>query len=233
MPFLDLPSSVRMFYDVLQPDGTTTVDPTRPTLVTLVHFVSPNYSHIPQLRPGSSLRADYQIIALSPRSHGRTTSAVRPEYDPYVSAADLAFAFEALKLPPSTIYAPGFIASRIAVAFAILFPDLVTSLCLIGFGGIKGRTTLEGFRTLDASMFNPEDPADLYETLGELGASSPPVSRTRPSKRTDPDFRLPLPTAKNLYGDELQVDAFDDVMSLLLRVRPLLSLLVSPPNEPG
>ncbi|GAA5854694.1 hypothetical protein JCM9279_006994 [Rhodotorula babjevae] len=191
MPFLDLPSSVRMHFEVLQPDGTETVDPTRPTLVTLVHFVSPDYSHVPQLRPESSLRADYQIIALSPRSHGRTTSTVRPEHDPYVSAADLAFAFEALKLPPSSIYAPGFIASRIAVAFAVLFPDLVTSLCLIGFGTTEGRTGLEGFRTLDASMLNPEEPADLYETLGEL--------------------------AQNLYNNELHVDAFDDVMSILLR----------------
>ncbi|GAA5929170.1 hypothetical protein JCM3775_006753 [Rhodotorula graminis] len=192
MPFLDLPRSVRMYFEVLQPDdGTATVDPTRPTLVTLVPFVSPTFMDVPQLRPGSSLRANYQIVALSPRSHGRTTSTVRPEHDPYVSAADVAFAFEALKLPPSPIYAPGFIAGRIAVALAVLFPDLVTSLALIGVSGCHGMTTVEGFRTLDASMFNPEEPADLYETLGEL--------------------------AKSLYNDELHVDAFDDLMNFLLR----------------
>jgi len=177
MPFLNLPSSVRLHYEVLKPDGTSgdqlAADPTKPTLVALVPFLARTAMDVPQLRPGSSLRADYQIIAMSPRSHGRTTSEVRPQHDPFVSAADLAFAFKALQLPPCPVYAPGFIAGRTAVAFAILFPELVTALALIGVSGTEGMTTVEGFRTLDATLFNPEEPADLYEALGELGAPSP------------------------------------------------------------
>ncbi|GAA5998059.1 alpha/beta fold hydrolase [Rhodotorula paludigena] len=193
MPFLSLPGAVRMHYDVLgSPSGSqTNVDPTKPILVVLCPFVSVQASELPQLSPGSPLHDVYQIVAFSPRSHGRTTSDSKPQHDPFVSAADLAFAFEALQLPPSPLFAPGSICGRIAVAFTILFPHLVTSLALIGMAGRGAKASREAFRTLDGSMFNPEEPEDMHETLAEL--------------------------CHSLYNEYISVDESDKFLNLLLR----------------
>ncbi|BGP37417.1 hypothetical protein JCM10450v2_001327 [Rhodotorula kratochvilovae] len=195
MPFLSLPSAVRMHYEVLKPDGSTdtgaALDPTRPTLVVLVPFLAVTLQDVPQVWPDSPLHATHQIVAFSPRSHGRTISEPQPQHDPFVSAADLAFAFEALQLPPSPLFAPGSICGRIAVAFAVLFPQLVTALAVVGISGTEAKTSLEGFRTLDATMFNPEEPADLHETIAEL--------------------------VRHLWTDYLDVDGFDKFVNFLLR----------------
>ncbi|GAA5822356.1 hypothetical protein JCM3770_000532 [Rhodotorula araucariae] len=195
MPFLSLPSAVRMHYEVLRADGSidtgAPLDPERPTLVALVPFIAATPQDLPQISPDSPLHTEYQIVAFSSRSHGRTMSEPRPQHDPFVCAADLAFAFEALQLPPSPLFAPGSICSRIAVAFAVLFPQLVTALAIVGIASTNAKTSLEGFRTLDATMFNPEDEADLHETIAEL--------------------------AYSLWSNYLDVDGFDRFVNLLLR----------------
>ncbi|BGP29411.1 hypothetical protein JCM10296v2_001150 [Rhodotorula toruloides] len=200
MPFLSLPGGVRMHYEILTdasaaaPSTSSTsslLDPSKPTLVSLVPFCVPQATDIPQLRPTSPLHATHNIVAFSPRSHGRTVSESKPSHDPFVSAADLAFAFEALQLPPSQLYAPGSICGRIGVAFTILFPNLVTALSLVGISGREAKTSTAGFKTLDSAMFDPEEAEDLHETLAELSYS--------------------------LWGDHLTTDEFDAFINLLLR----------------
>jgi pimeloyl-ACP methyl ester carboxylesterase len=189
------------------------LDPSKPTLVSLVPFCVPQANDVPQLSPTSPLHATHNIVAFSPRSHGRTVSDARPSHDPFVSAADLAFAFEALQLPSSHLYAPGTICGRIGVAFAVLFPHLVTALALAGISGREAKTSIEGFKTLDSSMFNPEEPEDLHETLAELcelGEDDPPALAC-----TD---RLVCAAAYSLWGAHLTTDGFDAFINLLLRV---------------
>ncbi|GAA5885111.1 hypothetical protein JCM6882_007232 [Rhodosporidiobolus microsporus] len=189
MPFLSLPSSTRLFYEIVSNEGQ--FDPHKPTLVALVPFCIAQASSIPQIGPSSPLRQTHNIFAFSPRSHGRTVSEVKPQHDAFVSAADLAFAFEALQLPPSHVFAPGAICGRIGLAFTTLFPDLVLTLALAGVSGSDPMTSIEGFRTLEATMFNPSDVEDLYEIMAEL--------------------------ALQLWDDCTSADKLDDFINLLLR----------------
>ncbi|GAA5875280.1 hypothetical protein JCM8547_006887 [Rhodosporidiobolus lusitaniae] len=193
MPFVNLPGAVRMHYEVLstRASPSTLLDPSKPTLVALVPFYSVQASELPQLGPTSPLRESHNVVAFSLRSHGRTVAEVKPTHDAFVSAADLAFAFEALQLPPSQIYAPGAINGRIAIAFSVLFPELVSALLLAAPSGRSAMTSNEGFKTLDASMFNPSDVEDLHEIMAEL--------------------------ALQLYGDYAPAERMDDLINLLLR----------------
>ncbi|GAA6034971.1 hypothetical protein JCM8097_002120 [Rhodosporidiobolus ruineniae] len=195
MPFISLPGAVRMHYEVLSepsdPSSASLIDPSKPTLVALVPFYASQPSEVPQLAPSSPFRQSHNLIAISSRSHGRTSSEVKPQHDAFVSAADLAFAFEALSLPPSAIYGPGSICGRVALAFATLFPDLVTSLAVCGVSHREAMTTREGFKTLEASMFNPTDVDDLHEVMAELGLQ--------------------------LWGDHASTERLDDFINLLIR----------------
>ncbi|GAA6006125.1 hypothetical protein JCM10207_000531 [Rhodosporidiobolus poonsookiae] len=202
MPFLSLPGSVRMFYEVLSDPlatdnadlvdpATPLLDPSKPTLVTLVPFYAVQASALPQIDASSPLRKTHNIVAFSPRSHGRTVSEAKPQHDALVSAADLAFAFEALQLPPSQIYAPGSICGRIAIAFATMFPAQVTAIVVLGASALSALTTTEGFEMLDSTMFNPLSLEDLHEIMGEL--------------------------AMQLMGRNAKGDQVDDFVNLLLR----------------
>ncbi|GAA5829092.1 hypothetical protein JCM11251_004122 [Rhodosporidiobolus azoricus] len=189
MPFLSLPGGVRMFYEVLSADGQ--LDASRPTFVSLVPFCTAQASDIPQISGSSPLRATFNLLAFSPRSHGRTVSEPKPQHDAFVSAADLAFAYEALQLPPSHLYAPGVACGRIALAFTTIFPDLVLSLALAGVTSTDPIISAEGFRTLDSAMFNPAETEDIEEAMAEL--------------------------AMELWDASAPVDKTDDFINLLLR----------------
>jgi pimeloyl-ACP methyl ester carboxylesterase len=165
---------VRLHYEVLNDPSTSPtsnlLDSRKPTLLALLPFYTTQATELPELN-NSSLRQSHNIIAISPRSHGRTAGEVKPSQDAFVSAADLAFAYEALQLPPCQIWAPGSICARIALAFAALFPDLVTALVLCAASSRDAMTSKEGFKTLEASMFDPEEEEDLAEVMAELSAS--------------------------------------------------------------
>ncbi|GAA5973336.1 hypothetical protein JCM11641_003078 [Rhodosporidiobolus odoratus] len=181
MPFLNLPSAVRMHYEVLSLSTSTTshsihataawLDPSRPTLVVLVPFFVTHASALCQLGPTSPLLRSHNVLAFSPRAHGRTTSEPKA-HDAFASAADLAFAFEALQLPPSQLYAPGSICGRIALAFAAMFPSQVTALALCGVGSGARLAGPEAWATLESTLFNPPEEQDLHEVVGELALQS-------------------------------------------------------------
>ncbi|GAA5884777.1 hypothetical protein JCM3774_003813 [Rhodotorula dairenensis] len=140
MATLDLPGGVRMRYERL---AATAPGPGPPqTVVVLVPFTSVPLSTLPQLRPTSALRRRFDVVALAPRSHSETTAPITAESDHYVAAAEVALAYEALQIPPCPLFAPSTICSRIALAFAILFPDLVTSLAFVSLGGRSARRSI-------------------------------------------------------------------------------------------
>lgn len=127
-------------------------------------------SSLPQLHHSSLLRQGYDIVALAPRSHGETIAPITAGSDHYVAAAELALAYEALRLPPCPLYAPSMMCGRIALAFTILFPNLVTSLALAGLGTRRPRRSLAqlvGFCELAVSGDDAEIVVEMFTELGE------------------------------------------------------------------
>lgn len=127
-------------------------------------------STLPQLAPTSALRKHFNIIALAPRSHGETTAPITAESDHFVAAAEIAFAYEALQIPPCPIFAPSMICGRIALAFTILFPDLVTSLALASLGSRKKRRSIAEIVGICEVGLSGEDADLVVEIFSELGA---------------------------------------------------------------
>lgn len=124
---------------------------------------------LPQLAPGSLLREQYEIVALAPRSHGETTTPITAESDIYVGAAELAFAYKALDVAPCPLFAPSTIGSRIALAFAILFPNLVTALALASLGTRRPRRNIAQLVGFCEVAVNGEDPEIVVDMFTELG----------------------------------------------------------------
>lgn len=153
MPYLNLPGAVSLFYELLpaleapheqrnalddpQASSSTSssTSSTKPTLIILSPLLCDITSRSPQA-VDLRLRTRFNIVCLDLRSQGRTKSEVKPSYDHGVAAADIAFAMEALQLPPSFLFAPGFVAFRVAVKFALLFPQQVAGLAFAGICGM-------------------------------------------------------------------------------------------------
>lgn len=128
-------------------------------------------STLPQLAPSSTLRKHFDIVALAPRSHSETAAPITAESDHFVAAAEVAFAYEALRIPPCPLFAPSTICSRIALAFAILFPNLVTSLAVASLGTRKERRSiaqLVGFCELGVSGEDADLVVEMFTELGGL-----------------------------------------------------------------
>lgn len=129
-------------------------------------------STLPQLAPTSTLRQHFDIIALAPRSHGETTAPITAESDHFVAAAEIAFAYEALQIPPCPIFAPSMICGRIALAFTVLFPDLVTSLGFASLGSRRQRRSIAQIVGICEVGLSGEDADLVVEMFTELGAPS-------------------------------------------------------------
>ncbi|GAA5954448.1 hypothetical protein JCM8115_004593 [Rhodotorula mucilaginosa] len=170
MSTLDLPGDVHMRYERF---AATQLDSTAgtPTIVVLVPFMSVPLSTLPQLAPTSALRKHFNIIALAPRSHGETTAPITAESDHFVAAAEIAFAYEALQIPPCPIFAPSMICGRIALAFTILFPDLVTSLALASLGSRKKRRSIAEIVGICEVGLSGEDADLVVEMFSELAST--------------------------------------------------------------
>ncbi|KWU44656.1 hypothetical protein RHOSPDRAFT_33735 [Rhodotorula sp. JG-1b] len=170
MSTLDLPGDVHMRYErfeATQSDSTTGT----PTIVVLVPFTSVPLSTLPQLAPTSPLRKDFNIIALAPRAHGETTAPITAKSDHFVAAAEIAFAYEALQIPPCPLFAPSMICGRIALAFTILFPDLVTSLAVASLGSRKQRRSLAEIVGICEVGLSGEDADLVVEMFSELAST--------------------------------------------------------------
>lgn len=144
MPYLRLPGSISLFYSILpslETSADATLSSSKPTLLVLSAVLGDEASRIPQVQE-PRLRAAFNIVCIDLRSQGRSTrGVVKPSYDSYVAAADVAFVIEALQIPPSYIFAPGFVAFPVAVKLALLFPTQVLGLCCVGTGNLYGVPT--------------------------------------------------------------------------------------------
>ncbi|KDE05754.1 hypothetical protein, variant [Microbotryum lychnidis-dioicae p1A1 Lamole] len=148
----------------LKPDGSLDLRTDVPTLIVLAPIwldLSYCQSLFDRFAP------QYQIVALENRSHGRSTrSPVMPSFDFFVSAADVAFAMEALSIPPSHVFCSGALAFQVGLKLCLLFPNQVLSLALVGAGQLFAPPDhVEVFEELDQCWFFPVDEGDYYETL--------------------------------------------------------------------
>ncbi|GAA5979209.1 hypothetical protein JCM10908_002838 [Rhodotorula pacifica] len=166
MPHLHLPgTTVQIWYDF--PNDRYTPNSTKPSVILL----APSMLNATFLDPYvEALRDDYALTVVELRGLGRTIGGQSPDYDYWVAAADIAFLMNALQLPPSHIFAPGFSAFRTAIQFSILFPDQALSLSLVGAMSLFGPPrNAEAFQEVDAVWSNPEDEDLFVECLGAVG----------------------------------------------------------------
>lgn len=143
-----------------------------------------------------------------------------PESDHYVAAAEVASAYEALQVPPCPLFAPSTICGRIALALAILFPDLVTSLAFVSLGSRSARRSiaqLVGFCELGVT--GEDIVIEMFTELGEP-FFHPLFKRSLPS--TDAlvteNSSLRRAAAAILGGQGQTAEERDDLVKFLLRV---------------
>ena len=130
MPYLRLPGSVSLYYSIISSDDASDAS-SKPWLVVLCPVLADECSRIPQVQE-PRLRAAYNILCIDLRSQGRSRPTIKPSYDTFVAAADVAFVMEALQIPPAYIFAPGFVSFPVGVKLALLFPSQVRGLAFAG-----------------------------------------------------------------------------------------------------
>ncbi|GAA5943259.1 alpha/beta fold hydrolase [Sporobolomyces koalae] len=164
MPHLALPGSVELYYE--QPHAPHDYR-AKPSLV----LIAPSWTNVLALQPYvEALQHGYNLTLLELRSHGRSRNPVVAQFDYFVGAADVAFALEALNLPPSHIFAAGGPAFQTAVKLSLLFPSQVLSLILVGVATFFAEPrNKEAFREVDSVWFGPESSEEFVEVLGAIG----------------------------------------------------------------
>ncbi|ORY58330.1 Alpha/Beta hydrolase protein [Leucosporidium creatinivorum] len=178
MPHVSLPGALQLYYELYRGGSspsttaspgsstspTTTLSLEHPTLVLL----SPSWLDVSMLE-FSALRSHYNCVLFDLRSHGRTKGEVNPAYDHFVGAADIAFAMEALHVPPSHVYGTGAIAYQVALKLCLLFPNQVLSLSLAGITGLFTEPVRkEAFEELNHAWCFPQDEDDYYEAMDAM-----------------------------------------------------------------
>ncbi|KDR83489.1 hypothetical protein GALMADRAFT_235659 [Galerina marginata CBS 339.88] len=105
-------------------------DPEKPTLV-ILHPAFLDSTWVDSQMGDSRFDNNYNIIALDMRSCGKSVCRPNGRHDSWVDAADLAFCFQKLHLPPSHILGLEGTSIYCALRFAVLFPELCLSLTLV------------------------------------------------------------------------------------------------------
>ncbi|KAK4050545.1 hypothetical protein OIO90_005012 [Microbotryomycetes sp. JL221] len=155
MPHFQLPHSVSLYYERHD------ISPGLPTLMIL----APSWLDLTfceeSLTLNDELKAKYNIVGIELRNHGRSECAFSAVYDHFVGASDLALLMDELKLPPSHIFAAGAFGAAVALKFALIFPDLVCSLAIVGARGMFAEPTNK--QALDELMIAWAEPVDEDE----------------------------------------------------------------------
>lgn len=118
---------------------------------------------------------EQNIVLFELRFHGRGSSAEddMAAVDFGVHAADIAFAMEALQLPPSHFYCPSVSAFHTGIHLGILFPDVVLSLSFACVYALF-RTDVRAkrvFADFDSYIREAELREDYIEGIAGLGQS--------------------------------------------------------------
>ncbi|GAA6064702.1 hypothetical protein JCM10212_000119 [Sporobolomyces blumeae] len=161
MPYVSVSESVELYYEQ------TPHVKSKPSLV----LIAPSWTNTIALAPYvDAFKRDYNCTAIELASHGRSINRVEPEWDFFCGAVELAFAIEALNLPPSHIFAAGGPAFQVAVKTCLLFPDQVESLILVGVATFFAEPrNNEAFEEVDEVWFRPPTEEDFVEVLGAIG----------------------------------------------------------------
>ncbi|KAH9950101.1 Alpha/Beta hydrolase protein [Amylocystis lapponica] len=142
MPYVDLVSKddyASIWYITNTPNGNVgSFDPSKPTIVMLHPLFLDLTWMYPQMED-HRLYLNYNIILFDTRATGKSIYRHSGRYDLWVAAADLAFAFHYLNLPPAHIFAPE-IYGYAALRLASLFPELCLSVTVVN---IPGQTEIQ------------------------------------------------------------------------------------------
>ncbi|GAA5903034.1 hypothetical protein JCM6882_009674 [Rhodosporidiobolus microsporus] len=165
MPHVHLPGSVQLFYEIHTVDGRP--DPNKASLL----LIAPTFLDATFLQHYvDEFREDYSVTTLELRSQGRSRNPVKEDYDFWVASADIAFAMEALQLPPSHVFGAGCEMFQAALKLSLLWPNRVLSLSLVGAPALFAvPSNLEAFEEIDAGWMNPQDTEHWVEVMGGIG----------------------------------------------------------------
>ncbi|BGP00856.1 hypothetical protein NBRC10513v2_000981 [Rhodotorula toruloides] len=166
MPHVNIPGDVSVYYEFHTASGTH--DATKPSLL----LIAPSWTNATFLAPYvEAFKRDFSVCCVELRGHGRTRGGVRPTYDYFCGAADLAFTMEALNLPPSHVFGAGGEAFAAALKLAVLFPRQVLSLSLVGATGLfQPPRNIKAFEEVDEQWSNPDDEEVWQnECMGAVG----------------------------------------------------------------
>jgi len=165
MPHVNLPNSVSLYYEMHTP--TCKPDPTKPSLLLL----APSWGNVLQLKDYvADFKDEYSVCTIEPRSHGRSINPVTATFDFFVAASDIAFAMEALQLPPSHIFGAGTQNFQALLKLAILFPSQVLSLSLVGLSSLYALPRhIQAFQEVGNAWHSPEDEAIWAECVEAIG----------------------------------------------------------------
>ncbi|VDC06247.1 unnamed protein product [Peniophora sp. CBMAI 1063] len=134
MPYVDLFSRddfAQLYYHTNSQSGSVSdFDPAKATIVLLHPFIFDCTWTASQM--GDPRLGDrYNIIAFDSRFSGKSRTKLTGKLDYWVLAADIAYAFQTLRLAPAHFWAEEAESTNVAMRFAMLFPEMCLSLALV------------------------------------------------------------------------------------------------------
>ncbi|KAJ3713792.1 Alpha/Beta hydrolase protein [Lentinula raphanica] len=133
MPYVDIYSKddyASIFYTTnTEHDCVGGFDPEKPTIL-MLHPTTLDSSWLTEQFSDPRLGSNFNLIAFDMRVCGKSTCRANGKHDAWVEAADLAMCAQMLHLPPCHIFACETIAVNAVLRFAILFPEMCSSLTL-------------------------------------------------------------------------------------------------------
>ncbi|GAA5981571.1 hypothetical protein JCM11641_004101 [Rhodosporidiobolus odoratus] len=184
MPHVNLPGGVQLYYEqhgaadpslaslslsesAAPPASQPPVSSAKPSMLLL----APSFLNSTYLEPYvEAFKDGFDVTTLELRSIGRSRNAGSATYDYWVAAADIASTMEALHLPPSHVFGAGCLAFQAALKLALLFPDQVLSLSLVGAPTLFAPPrALTAFQEITEAWVRPSDEEDWVDVTGGIG----------------------------------------------------------------
>lgn len=179
-------------------------DPRAPAIV-LLHGYSDSWPSYQPLM--AALPAGHRVIALSMRGHGESSKPVSG-YAISVFAGDVIAAMYELGIGEATIVGHS-MGSLIAARVAMMYPEYVTRLVLIGaFATLKGNSAVEAFsRDEVAHLTDPVDPA--FARSFQMASLAGPVDAAFIDGAIAESLRLPAGVWQSVLRSLLDDDHSD------------------------
>lgn len=209
MPYVDLHSAADYASIYYTTNAThcnvSGFDPAKPTIV-ILHPVFLDSTWLDLQLGDSRFNKNYNLIAFDMRSCGKSYCRPSGRHDSWIEAADLAFCFQKLQLPPSHLLCLEGTSIYCALRFAILFSEFCLSLTLVNvpapvelkwiyknidelihaacFADDLERFEQAAFECIEF-LFGPDSDPDLMdELLSFWETTHPPSKRHRTAEST-------------------------------------------------